>query len=208
MRADDTISVLLKWIGTGPRTFGQVLISRIPDRVELRHIEDAGRGDLELIADCEAARSLANFDDAGKYRPLKTAPNLRRGWRMEFQYGAEVFHALGYFYPAMAGVWHAHCDGELNPVHLRETLGRQTGMYRVTQNLTDGQAQQVIAQTCCASACMKTILWRIDSRQPITSLPADKFSPSSDPAVMPLLCHEACNILVAAARRVVKGEAA
>ena len=208
MRTEDTITVLLRWIGSGPRVFGQVLISRIPGRVELRHVEDSGRGDLELYTDAEAARTLANFDEAGNYRPLKTAPNLRRGWRMEFQHGAEVFTALGYFYPAMTGVWRSYCDGELVPVHLRDTLGRQTGMYRVTHKLTDTQAQEVIARTCVAESCLKTILWRIDPRQPISSLPPAKFAPSSDPTVMPLLCHEACNILIAAARKEVKGETA
>ena len=77
-------------------------------------------------------------------------------------------------------------------------------MYRITQKLTDEQAQQLIARTCCASACMKTILWRVDAGQPITSLPAEKFTPTRDAGTLPLLCHEACNLLVAKAREVVK----
>ena len=27
--------------------------------------------------------AIARFDDSGAYRPLKTAPNLRHGWRLE-----------------------------------------------------------------------------------------------------------------------------
>jgi hypothetical protein len=35
-------------------------------------------------------------------------------------------------------------------------------------------------------------------------LPAEKFRPNDGPNVLPLLCHEACNLLVAKAREVVK----
>jgi sirohydrochlorin cobaltochelatase len=79
-------------------------------------------------------------------------------------------------------------------------------MYRVTQKLTNGQAQALIGRVCePRQGCIKTILWRIGPEVPITSLPAEKFiCPGGER--LPLLCHEACNILVAEARKVVKGE--
>jgi sirohydrochlorin cobaltochelatase len=202
----DTTGALAAWLGQGGHRVGQVEVSRDGSGWELRHAADAERDDLESFGDAEAARMLASMDEEGAYRPLKTAPNLRRGWRLVLAGPGEVRRALDFLYPAMLGVWLAEADGELAPVDLRETLGRQTGMYRVTQKLTDEQAQQLIARTCCPSACMKTILWRVDAGQPVSSLPSEKFMPDRDHGTLPLLCHEACNLLVAAARKVVKGE--
>jgi hypothetical protein len=80
--------------------------------------------------------------------------------------------------------------------------------------------------------CLKTILWAIAPGVPVTSLPAGKFGSSSEratdgtdgtdgtyernadggtpaafrlrPSAFPLLCCEACNLLVARAREIVK----
>jgi sirohydrochlorin cobaltochelatase len=199
---------LVNWLAHGGREIGEVCIAALPEGAwEIRHRDDATLADLTLHTRWEDARHLANLDALGAFRPLKTAPNLRRGWRLLVPDVAALRHALEYLYPAMLGVWLAQKAGDLSPVTLRETLGRQTGMYRVTQKLTEPQAQTLIAATCHDGACLKTILWRIAEDQPITSLPLEKFQPSSDPT-LPLLCHEACNLLVAAARKTVKGESA
>jgi hypothetical protein len=80
-------------------------------------------------------------------------------------------------------------------------------MYRVTQKLTDAQAQELVSRTCHPSACLKTILWQISPEQPVVSLPPEKFAMGSTEQSWPMLCQEACNLLVAGARKVVKGEA-
>ena len=78
--------------------------------------------------------------------------------------------------------------------------------------------------------CLRTILWKRDQSGAIasTKLPKEKFDPTWDqvqaaygpgssafakatadtatPATVPLLCQEACNLLVAACRKVVKAE--
>lgn len=203
----DTDAALTDWLEKGGRHIGQITIAKTADGWELRHTDDAGRDDLRLFTTCADARPLANLDDAGAYRALKTAPNLRHGWRLVLPDVASLRSALDAFYPAMIGVQLARERGELTPVHLRDTLARQTGMYRVTQKLTDEQAQALIASQCrCDGGCLKTILWRISPELPVNSLPAEKFAERGG-GEWPLLCHEACNILVAAARKVVKGEA-
>ena len=103
----------------------------------------------------------------------------------------ELRRALDYFYPAMAGVWLSQSLGELHAVPFRETLDRQTGMYRVTHTITDAQARTMIDSFC--AGCLKCRLW-------------DGQTPPDDAVSIPLLCHEACNLLVAEARKVVKGE--
>jgi sirohydrochlorin cobaltochelatase len=195
------------WLESGGSRLGQILVARCEDGFELRHEADAGLDDLRLHEGAAAARALANVDEAGNYRPLKTAPNLRRGWRLFAPDLLALRKSLDAFYPAMLGVWTAHCKGKLAPVDLRDTLSRQTGMYRITQKITDQQAQDMIGRVCEPRAgCLKTILWSISPGVPITTLPPEKFIPPSG-SRMPLFCHEACNILVACARKVVKGEA-
>ncbi|MEQ1850023.1 MAG: DR2241 family protein [Chthoniobacteraceae bacterium] len=206
----DTTKELTGWLEAGGRQVGQVAIRRTGDGWELRHSDDVERADVESFTRWQDARSIANADDAGAFRPLKTAPNLRHGWRLVLQNADEVRRALDYLYPAMLGVWLAHREGSLSPVDLRETLGRQTGMYRITQKISDDQAQRLIGGQCRSDGgCLKTILWRISPELPVQTLAADKFRPeATPPGCMPLLCHEACNLLIAGARKIVKSEAA
>ncbi|MEO6053450.1 MAG: hypothetical protein ABIP97_05500, partial [Chthoniobacterales bacterium] len=91
------------------------------------------------------------------------------------------------------------------PVPLRETLSRQTGMYRVTQKASDEQAREVIVKTCNSEqGCLRKILWQIAPDVPHAVLLPDKFSPHPTPGDVPLLCMETCNFLVAAIRQKVK----
>jgi hypothetical protein len=88
---------------------------------------------------------------------------------------------------------------------LRDTLARQTGMYAVTKKITDAQAQMMIGGFCRTDGgCLKRILWDVAPGVPVTSLPAEKFQMRGAADTLPLLCHEACNLLVAKAREVVK----
>lgn len=196
---------LSDWLAASGQSIGEIHIAAHGDGFQLTHRDDRARTDLVAHTGAEAARELAHYDDAGKFRPLKTAPNLRHGWRLSVADLAELRGALDYFYPAMLGVWVSQQRGTLVPVPLRDTLARQTGMYRVTQKITDEQAQAMIGAHCrLDGGCLKRILWPIAPGLPITSLPAEKFDPTAPPGSLPLLCHEACNLLVAKAREVVK----
>jgi sirohydrochlorin cobaltochelatase len=207
----DLTAALAEWLAGGARQMGEVLISKVDGGYEVRHAADAGRDDLPLADPREVA--LAN--EAGEYRPLKTAPDLRREWRFVASTVRELRHALDLLYPAMLGVLLDFQRGELAAVPLRETLARQSGMYAVTKKLTDEQAQTLIRDLCRSDGgCLKSILWRIAEDVPVTSLPPAKFdpainqSPRAMAAPLPMLCQEACNILVARAREVVKGASA
>jgi len=172
----------------GPWSLGQIAI----DGLVLCHAEDVGCADLTVYHRPEDARDLAIFDDAGAYRPLKTAPNLRHSWQLRLGTFEELRLALDFFYPAAIGTWLAHQCGELLPTSLRETLGRQTGMYRVTQHITDAQAEEVIQKTC-VEGCLRRRLWAVNETVPQSRIES-----------LPILCGEACNLLVAACRPLAK----
>lgn len=190
------------WLDRGGTRIGQVVVR---GRYELLHADDLGREGLEVFDGPAAARAIARDDAGGQFRPLKTAPDLRRGWLLRLADLDEVLLALDALYPAMVGIWAAHRRGDLVPVPLRETLSRQTGMYRAAANIGDAEADALVGATCrCDSQCLKRILWPIAPGRPITSLPAQDLDPEGGEG-LPLLCHEACNLLVAAARQTVKG---
>lgn len=161
----------------------------------------------------EAALELARFADDGAYRPLKTAPNLRHGWQLILAGRDEAQRAIEYFYPGRAAAFRAWKVGELRTTPLRDTLGRQTGMYRVAAKISDTEADEVVANFCRSDGgCLRTILWKRDGAGLVAStlLPSSKFDPQVDQTggaqpTLPLLCQEACNLLVGEIRKAVKG---
>lgn len=206
---------LAKWLAAGRRGFGQISIAEEKDKAfSLIHWEDAARHDLVAYTQAEEAAEIARFDDAGKYRPLKTAPNLRHGWKLTVADLAELRLALDFLYPGRLAAFLAWENGTLETTALRQTLGRQTGMYRSAATIRDEDADTLVGNFCRSDGgCLRTILWKRDQGGTIasTQLPAQKFDPTFDQAggdrpVIPLLCQETCNLLVAEARRIVKSE--
>lgn len=175
---------------------------------ELRHSADADALPDSLIThtDPEAARHLSFTDSTGEYRPLKTAPTLRQGWRLLLGSAEQLRVALDHFYPAMTAMYAAQLSDTLSPVPLRETLNRQTGMYAATKRLTESEAYVLVCTACHDSNCLKKVLWTLDGKNEFLGLPEDQrtYRPESGSQRIPLLCHEACNLLVAKAREVVK----
>jgi sirohydrochlorin cobaltochelatase len=213
-----------------PFCFGQISVRKSGKRFVLCHRDDDAHDDLEVFPNADDAIGIAKNDDAGNYRALKTAPNLRHGWRMELGTPKELKRALDHFYPGRLAIFAAWQRGQLRTTPLRETLNRQSGMYRMATKISDAQIDDLIADFCRSNGgCLRTILWKRDQRGAIASakLPKQKFDPTWDqvqsrggprssafakatvdkaaPATVPLLCQEACNLLVAACRKVVKG---
>src|SRR6476660_4497253 len=205
----DLIAEILNGLGV-PFSFGQILVQKRDDSgFVLLHRNDASLDRLQTYRDAKDAIEIAKYDDAGNYRPLKTAPNLRHGWHLELATVDELRSALDYFYPSRLAVFAAWKSGYLKTTALRETLDRQSGMYRAAAKISDSQINDLVADFCRSdSGCLRTILWKRDREGAIasTKLPKEKFDPGCDqikasnppgsatPATVPLLCQEACNL--------------
>src|SRR5207248_9055966 len=147
------------------------------------HRDDERLDELRPFRTAEDAIELAKYDDAGNYRPLKTAPNLRHGWRLELDTSEELKRALDYFYPGRLAVFAAWKKQQLQTTSLRETLARQSGMYRVAAKISDTQIDKVVADFCRSDGgCLRTILWKRDDTGALASakLPEQKFDPGCD----------------------------
>jgi sirohydrochlorin cobaltochelatase len=226
-----------------PFYFGQISVRRNGERFVLCHRDDKSVDQLKILRSAEDVIEIAKRDDAGNYRSLKTAPNLRHGWRLELGTFEELTRALDYFYPGRLALFVAWKSGRLQTTPLRETLDRQSGMYRVAAKISDSQVDDLVGDFCQSDGgCLRTILWKGDRRGTVasTKLPNQKFDPNFDqaktcsrrpvgdamrgsqsaqrrashseaatadiPATIPLLCQEACNLLIAECRKAVKSE--
>jgi len=228
----DSINDVLKAAPSGPFYFGQILVRKTSTGgFALSHRDKKSANHLQIFRSAEDAIEIAKYDDAGNYRPLKTAPNLRHGWRLELDTLEQLRRALDYFYPGRLAVFAAWKKGKLRTTSLRETLDRQSGMYRVAAKISDSQIDDLVADFCRSNGgCLRRILWKRDACGTVasTKLPKEKFDTAYDkveataqpgsspfakatadkpiPATVPLLCQEACNLLIAECRKVVKGE--
>ncbi|HZV33706.1 MAG TPA: DR2241 family protein [Verrucomicrobiae bacterium] len=169
----------------------QVLIARQGAGYELRHIEDR-----ELAANSlrsvkpEDARALAQFTASGKFRPLKSAPTLQRGWRIAAAKDNELETALARLYPGAIADWHAAQSASPPVTHYRDYVNRQSGMYRITAMLTDAQAAEVARTVCDAKNCLKRRLWTVGGLAPDVA---------ENKSIIP--CLEPCAVLMEAARK-------
>ena len=201
----------------GACDLGEIRIACSGETFTLCHREDVGRADLRVLED---ALAIARFDDSGKYRPLRTAPNLAHGWQLQLPTINTVQAALDSFYPGRLAALVAATSGRLPATALRETLNRQTGMYRAAARISDAQIDDVVGNFCRSDGgCLRTILWERDAsgQKASSKLPREKFDIQFDQtraltlrvmpsaaAVLPLLCQEACNLVVGECRKAVQ----
>ncbi|MGA2176947.1 MAG: DR2241 family protein [Verrucomicrobiota bacterium] len=171
--------------------FGQVLIRRAGRGFELRHVADrqGGAETLQRLK-VEELRAWAQLTERGGFRPLKSAPDLRRGWRATAADAPALGLCLNHLYPGAVADWFA-AQSDCPPVtSYREVATRQTGMYRITTMLNDPAAGAVICACCHPDSCLKRRLWSVEGLRP--DAPADK-------SMIP--CLEPCVILLEFARK-------
>ncbi len=175
------------------RVFGQVLLNTVePGLYSLRHVEDAGGSDLRLHEDSRGAREISKTTEGGEYRPLKSSPNLRRGWDLRVSGAVDLVVAMNYLYPAGVVHWHLYREGRLEVTSYRENAARQSGIYKRVQRLSDEGVRDT-ARACCEDAvCLKKTLWDVDGDTPL----------GMDRGEGEIPCPEPCSVFVSLARRV------
>src|SRR5436853_1827396 len=108
----------------------QVLIRRDGQGFELRHVEDRQAASAQLRSvSTKEVRVLAQFTAGGTFRPLKSAPDLQKGWRLVVRDEAELETALNQIYPGAIADWFAARSPNPPVTNYREFTARQTGIY-------------------------------------------------------------------------------
>jgi hypothetical protein len=176
--------------------FGQVVVRRLERGFELRHFADqaAVPATLSTLEGIEL-RNWAQSTASGAFRPLKSAPNLRAGWRAVATDGAALELLLHYLYPGAVADWFAAQSLHPPITSYRQFTSRQTGMYRITIMLPDAIAAAAIRACCHADFCLKRRLWSVDGLAP---------DESGQKSVIP--CLEPCALMLEFARKVARLE--
>lgn len=165
-------------------------MDRRGERFSLRSTADKDQpvGSLREVS-VSGLRELAQFNEAGDFRPLKSAPDLRAGWVCFTEDTGQFEQALDHLYPGgVVDVWAARVDPP--PVtQYREFTGRQTGRYRIAQQLNDAGVAEVIRATCDARHCLKRRIWTVEG-----------MAVDSPEAKSEIACLEPCAVLLECAR--------
>jgi hypothetical protein len=174
----------------------QVLIRSAEGRYELRHaanrLSEASK--LRLLPPAEV-RTICQFTSKGCFRPLKSAPNLQAGWRLLAANDRELETFLGQIYPGAVADWYAAQSTRPPLTHYRDFAKRQSGMYRITNRMSDTQAASVIRACCHPQFCLKQRLWTVDGLAP------DR---STEKSLIP--CLEPCALWLEFARKAARHE--
>jgi hypothetical protein len=193
----DPLAALKAWLGqwSDVTEFVELVISRTADAFELRHRRDAQRpsGELRELGVLELRDWVQTTGDRA-FRPNKLAPNLRDGWCHSARGLPALNDALRILYPGALADWFAEQQG-IRANGFREYFGRQTGMYRVTQQLTDDFAARAVHANCAPESCRRRRIWEVPG------LPPD--SPEKTSLVP---CFEPCGTMMEMARRMAKAQ--
>jgi hypothetical protein len=193
--AADSREAFAAWVDGAPegRAFGQVVVRPVsPFGYSLRHADDAREACLSVSEDPHAAREIAWLTEGGEYRPLKSSPNLRRGWELRVADARALATAMNYLYPAGVVHWYLYGEGRLGLTSFRENAARQSGIYKRVQRLTDQGVLDAALACCEDSVCLKKILWDVDEDTPL----------DIDRGEGEIPCPEPCSVFVSFARRV------
>lgn len=202
---------LVRWVregGAEGRVFLQTLLLAEPGGFAVRHVEDRDLPATALrpVTDPFAAREIAQTREEGEHRPLKTAPDLRRGWRFEALDERGLWTVMDYLYPACVGHWHAAREGTLRVTHWSETGGRQSGIYSPVRLLEEPALRRTVRACCADEVCLRQVAWGIDPARP-EPLPSEGADPPPTNTVRARVpCPEACSIFISLARTVLKVE--
>lgn len=176
--------------------FVQVFIAPDGNGFRLRHTSDVAVDWAELQpVSLEGLQQLAQFTEAGAFRPLKAAPTLKHGWRSGVSSRGDLELALQHLYPGALADWFAADQNPAPVTHYRDFANRQTGMYRVTQILPDERAAQVAQAGCRTEHCLKRRLWTVPGLEP---------DAANAKSIVP--CLEPCQVILEFARKAMKIE--
>lgn len=187
------------WLSNGETVrFGELELQKTPagKYTACHKMEMAEPNTLKPINSPAELREMAKWDKEGEYRPLKTAPTLAMGWKTEAEDSVHFLACLDAIYPGVFATWVAYEKGSHDATPLRNTLDRQTGMYRFAGSITDPMANQIMRELC-SPGCLRKIAWPIDDNCPVSRLKRSKRS-------IPVICTEACTFAVTKARALVK----
>lgn len=192
--ANPALEAFVRYIAP-ERIWCEVLIESAGNEFSLRHVADRNTPANQLTRiTIPEARKLATFNAAGQFRPLRSSPDLARGWMLTCPTAHDLWRTMQELYPGSIPDWFAAQSGAA-PTNYREFTNRQTGMYRIASMLTDTQASQVTRAACHPRFCLKQRLWTVPG-----------LAPDAAATKSAIPCLEPCAVLLELARKATRIE--
>lgn len=154
---------------------GQIIVSnKAADAGHIIHIDDEKQPvDSLTQVSLSELRSIVSSTADGKFRPLKSAPNLKSGWIYSYADSSQLKDALDIIYPGFVSDFYYLHSNQNEHLGYFSFAGRQTGMYKATGSLSESELSHVIAGCCQENFCQKLRWWDSQSNpsQPISQNP-------------------------------------
>lgn len=175
-------------------SIGNVAIKKNEKGYRLFNKADSASSGLKEVAFDEIAIDLlARTNDAGKYRPLRSAPDLVRGWMISNISEDQLWIALEILQPGAIEQHFLALDEKLETCHFIELASRQSGIYKKIENLTEEQVKS-LSQKICGMGCVQNPVWKFaKNSDAILEKPNPDFN---------IPCPEPCNWFLENARRI------
>lgn len=181
---------LATWLEAG--VWGQLFLRRAASGrgFALGHLADreADPTTLREVSLVELRR-LVQFDLAGQYRPLRSAPTLVSGWRYLARNDVELGTALQAIYPGSVPDAWALANRQGDPTRFEDVAARQLGKGKQLQELQGDSLGTAVQAGCGAEVCLKRRHWTA------TNLPAEAEDGKST-----IPCLEPCALFLGFAR--------
>jgi len=170
-----------------------------PDRYEIRHVGDTEhhRDALDRSGDPSRALEIARWTRAGSYRPLRTAPDLARGWLLESLTASTLWEAYAGLYPVAPVHWYLGQRSRLGSTAFRQAAGRQTGIYAPVKQLTDDEVLRVSSSRCGPEGCLRRVVWPLRTADDRSESTMDALQGDEVP------CPEPCSLFFTEARELI-----
>ncbi len=104
-------------------------------------------------------RRLGQFDLAGQYRPLRSAPTLVSGWRHLAPSERDLGTAVQAVYPGSVPDAWALATGAGIPMRFEDVAARQLGKGKQLQELRGAALVTAVQAGCGAAVCLKRRRW-------------------------------------------------
>jgi hypothetical protein len=198
-RAREALAAEVRQAGDAGLVFLEARIREMAEGFEIRHREDVAASEESLVLHTgpHQARHIAQTTASGQHRPLKTSPNLRRGWRLAGLGEGELWTALDYLYPSCALDRFREAEGRLATTSWRDTAERQSGIYSAVRLLESEDLPRTVEACCAASVCGRRVAWGESAGDEPLSAEGDGLAGS-----VTVPCPEPCSLFISFARKV------
>ena len=187
----------------GKAEFGGLLLRCRNARFSICHVadQDVPVANLKKLKHLKEADELGRTTVEGNYRPLRSAPTLRRGWIFRNLSGESLIRMIDCLLPGAVihrAMW---CDSTLRIRSFEEAAARQTGIYASVRSLSATRVRSVADRCCGKKGCVKHPLWSVGKSDatPVIVKPGHRES-------LAIPCPEPCSWMIEATRRYCQGK--